>query len=168
MARSDLGRWSGASGRSALGDFLDHVDIYNKGVIPRDLVQLGLYGSTVMILTGLVALVIPSPHSISQGELFLLFASIGAGLAGFLQVLAVPAILFGLLLLGIDVYLSQVPTGERSRWIVVGQATAGGIGGGIGVLFLALVIFNVVLWLVIIASIIGAGLMFLGALASGG
>jgi hypothetical protein len=137
-------------------------------VLPRDLVRLGLYGSAVMILTALLALAIPSTHSIRHGGLFLLFASIAAGLAAFLHAVAVPAIVFGLLLLGVDLYLSNVPTGGRSRLVVIGQAAIGGVGGGIGVLFLALVVFNVVLWLVIIACIAGACLAMLGALAAGG
>ena len=172
MNSTDLIPWSGASSsgesRSALSDFLSHVETHSKGIIPRDLIQFGLYGSAVMILTSLIALCFPSPHSISHGEFFLLFGRIAAGLAGFLHALAIPGLIAGILLVGVDVYLAQVPTTEHSRWVVIGQAAAGGFGGTIGVLFLALFLFNLALWIVIMAAIIGGCLMLLGALASGG
>jgi hypothetical protein len=170
MATSDLVPSSDAGGGSALKDFLSHTTIYEKAgaVLPRDLVQFGLLGSGAVILGGLVALLLPDPNSIRMGGFFLVLGPMEAGLAGFMHALAVPAIVCGLLLLGLDVYLTRVPTNEHWRWAVVGQAAAGGVGGGLGVLFLALALLNLAIWIAIICACVALGLMLIGVLASGG
>lgn len=138
-------------------------------VMPRDLVQFGLYGSGIVILAGLIALALPDPssirhaHGLFHAHFFLILGPVEAGLVGFMQALAVPAIVCGVLLLGLDVYFTQVPTTEQWRWAVVGQAAAGGVGAGAGVIFLALLILNVVVWILIIAMIAAACLMALAA-----
>jgi hypothetical protein len=154
---------------SALRDFLGHSVIYEKagGVMPRELVVYGFYGSVAIIVTGLVALMLPSAAAISNGGFFLLLKSTASGLDSFLQGEAIPAIVCGAALVALDVYLTLVPTSEAWRMVIVGQTALGGIGGTIGVLFLALVALNLAIWIVIIGAIIGACLMMLGALASG-
>ena len=137
-------------------------------VIPRDLLQFGLYGSVLVIVTGLLALMLPSPTSISHGHFFLVLGHAEAGLVGFMQALAVPAIVVGIALLGLDVYLSQVPTGERWRLAVVGQAAIGGVGGCLGVLFLALLVLNIAIWVVLIMLGLAVIGVFFAALAGGG
>jgi hypothetical protein len=59
--------------------------------------------------------------------------------------LAVPAILCGLALLGLDLYLMEGRRSEHWRGAVVAQAAAGGVGGFVGVAFLALMLLNLVL-----------------------
>ena len=169
MASTDLVPSSGDASGSALKDFLSHSTIYEKAgaVMPRDLVQFGLYGSGVVILTGLVALVLPKPWSISHGGFFLVLGGPETHLDALMHHLAVPAIVCGLLLLGLDVFLMLVPTGEHWRWAVVGQAAAGGVGGLLGVIFLALLILNLAIWIALISLILGGALMLLGAMAGG-
>lgn len=169
MASTDLLPRPPGGGGSALSDFLGHTTIYEKAgaVVPRDLVQFGLLGSVVVMVTGLVALVLPSPGSISHGGFFLVLGSTEAGLDSFMHALAVPAMLCGALLLGLDVYLMRVPTSEHWRWAVVGQAAAGGVGGGLGVIFLALVILNLAIWIALIACGLAVLGVMLAAFADG-
>lgn len=169
MAVTDLVPGSSASGGSALKDLLAHSVVYEKAgaVIPRDLLQFGLFGSIVVIVTGLLALVLPDPASISRGEFFLVLGSTAASLDSLMHGLAIPAIVCGVLLLGLDIYLMQVPTSEQWRWAVVGQAAAGGAGGVLCVVFLALVVLNIALWIAICACILAGCCALLAGLASG-
>jgi hypothetical protein len=169
MRSSDLLPTPPSSRRSALKDLLASSTVYEKAgaVIPKDLLQFGLFGSALVIATGCLALILPSPASISQGDFFLVLGSTAAGLDSVLHDLAIPAIVSGALLLGLDIYLMHVPTSEQWRWAVIGQATVGGAGGGLGVVFLALVILNIALWIAIFACILtGIGALLAG-LASG-
>ena len=162
----------GDSSGSALRDFLSHAVIYgNRALMPRDLVQFGLMGSGLAILASVIALALPDPASIEHAHgpmfhahFFLILGSVAGGLVGLLQALAVPAIVCGVMLLGLDIYFMRVPTTEEWRWAIVGQAAAGGLGAGIGILFFALLILNVVVWLVIVVFIAAACLMALAAL----
>ncbi|HYJ00355.1 MAG TPA: hypothetical protein VEX36_11865 [Thermoleophilaceae bacterium] len=160
---------AGEQGRSALSDFLTHTRVYERagGVIPRDLLQFGFLGSVVVIGTGLVALILPSPNSIQDGGFFLVWAGQAASLVSFLHALAVPAILGGLALLGLDLYLMRVPTSERWRSAVVVQAAAGGAGGILSTLFLALLVFNLAIWIAIIACGVAVLIAVLAGLAGG-
>ena len=149
----------------ALASLLKRAVRYEKagGVIPLSLMQFGLLGSIVVIMTGLLALVLPGPASISHGGFFLVFGGIAASLDSVLGALAVPAILSGIALLGLDIYLMKVRTSEHSRHVVVAQAAAGAASGAIGSLFLALLLLNLVIWIVIMAAMA----LILGAVLAG-
>jgi hypothetical protein len=160
-------------GNSALTDFLKHTKDYltDKAVMPADLVRFGLYGAGIMILAGLIALALPDPSTLRHmhawlfhAHFFVFFRSISAGLDGFAHALAVPAIVCGVLLLVLDAFLTQIPTTERWRLAVVGQAAAGGVGAGLGVILLALFIINLAIWIVLTALLIAACGMALFAL----
>lgn len=156
-------------GNSALTDFLKHTKVYDvtKALIPKDLLQFGISGAVIVMATGLLALILPSPASIDRGEFFLVLGSTAASLDALMQGLAIPAIVSSAALLLLDVYLMVVPTTEQWRLAVVGQATVGGAGGILSVLFLALVVLNIALWIAIGCCILAGIGLFLGALASG-
>jgi hypothetical protein len=151
---------------SALKAFLDRTTIHETAgaAIPRDLLQFGLYGSLLVIASGILALIAPSPESIRSGDFFLILGTPAASLEAFMHALAVPAIVGGLLLLGLDLYLSQVRSSEHWHTAVVAQAAAGGVGGLVGVVFLALLLINLVLWVLIIACGLGLCLMVLAGM----
>lgn len=168
MASSEVVPITGdGRGASALSDFLRHTTVYERAgaALPRDLIQFGFLGSIVVIATGLLALAFPSPQAIEHGGFFLVLGGMAAGLASFLHALAVPAILCGLALLGLDVYLMRVPSSEQWRGAVVAQAAAGGIGGALATIFLALLLLKLAIWIAIIACAIALGLAILAALA---
>lgn len=153
--------------RSALSDLLSRSVIYERagGVIPHDLLQFGFFGSLVVIVTGLLAVVFPDATSIRAGDFFLVLGGTAADLSSLLHALAIPAILGGFALLLLDIYLMDVPRSERWRGAVVAQAVAGGLGGVLGTLFLALLIFNLAIWIAIIAVGLAIVLGVLGAAA---
>lgn len=158
----------GSSDGSALGEFLSHATIYEKagGIMPRGLIVYGFYGAAALVVVGLLALVLPDPTSISRGGFFLLFKGLAAGLDDVMQALAWPAILTGLALIGLDVYLSVTPTSESWRMAIVGETAAGGVGGSLAVLFLVLFIFNLAIWVAIVGACIGLACLLLAAFAS--
>jgi hypothetical protein len=168
VARSDL-LPAGApdDGGSALSEFLRRTTIYEDAgaVMPRDLVSFGLLGSLVVIATGVLALILPSPEAIRDGGFFLVLGDQAAGLVELLRGLAVPAIVCGIALLLLDVHLMTTPTGEQWRSAVVAQAAAGGVGGALGTLFLALLIFNLAIWIALVClalAVLGVALAALG------
>jgi hypothetical protein len=165
-------------GSSALSDFLKHTKIYDvtKAVMPKDLVQFGLYGSGVLMATALIALLLPDPSSIRSTQvsfiihahLFFVGRALEATIVGLLQALAIPAIVASVVLLALDIYLMQVPTSQEWRYAVVGQAVAGGLNGVLGVIFLALLLFNLAMWIAMTCLIIGGCLVLIGMILSGG
>jgi hypothetical protein len=159
MSSADLLAASRPPEESALSDFLRHTTVYERAgaVIPRDLLRFGFVGSLVVIGTGLMALLFPSPQSIKQGDFFLLFGSQAAGLASFLHALAIPAIVCGLGLLALDLYLMRVPTSEHWRLAVVAQAAAGAASGALCTLFLALLGLNAALRIPAITCLVAVG-----------
>jgi hypothetical protein len=168
-AAIDLVPSSPEDGGSALSDFLSRSTVYEKAgsVIPRDLLQFGFLGSMVVIGTGVLALVFPSPESVHHGGFFLLLGSQAADLVSFLHAVAIPAIVCGVALLGLDVYLMRVPTSEHWRAAVVVQAVAGGAGGTLCTLFLVLLVLNLVIWMAIIACAVMVVFVVLAVLADG-
>ena len=70
MSSTDLGPRS-AEGDSALEAFLSRTVIHELAgaAIPRELLRFGLYGSSVVIATGVLGLVFPGANSIRRGSL---------------------------------------------------------------------------------------------------
>ncbi len=136
-------------GGSALESLLSRSVIHEKAgaVIPRDLLRFGLYGSIVCIATGLLALLFPTADSIRHGDFFLILATPAADLQSVMHAAAIPLIVCGVALLALDPYLMQGRRSEHWRSAVVAQAAT----GAVGTVFLALVIINLVLWIVIAA-----------------
>jgi hypothetical protein len=169
MASTELVPSVPEDGGSALSDFLSRSTVYEKAgaVIPRDLLQFGYFGSMVVIGTGVLALVFPSPESVHHGGFFLLLGSQAADLVSFLHAIAIPAIVCGLALLGLDVYLMRVPTSEHWRSAVVAQAAAGGVGGTLCTLFLVLLLLNLMIWVLLIACGVAVVLLVVGVMAGG-
>jgi hypothetical protein len=153
-------------GPSALADFLGRTTIYETAgaVIPFDLLRFGLLGSVAVIATGLLALVFPSAEAIRGGDFFLVLGDEAAGIAALLRALAGPAIVVGLGLLVLDLYLLRTPTSERWRTAVVAQAAAGGIGGALGTLFVALLVLNLAIWIALGILLLAMIAVMLGAL----
>lgn len=148
---------------SPFAQFLNNTVSYEKtgAVIPMELLRFGLFGSLIVIATGLVALMIPSAGEIQGSDFFLVLEDQVADISTIMHTAAFPAIGFGVALLLVDLYLMRVPTSEHSRVLVVGQAAAGGIGGMVCAIFLALALLNLVLWIIIIVCCIGLVCMIL-------
>src|SRR5690349_9538251 len=140
MASTDLVPYP-SGGRDAFGEFLRHAIPYEKAgrVLPRDLLQFGVYGSVAVIAAGLLALIFPSPTSIRHAHFFLVLRSQEADLQSLLRALAVPAIVCGVALLVLDAFLMYGRRAGCWPYAVVGQAGLGGVGGALGTIFLALV-----------------------------
>jgi hypothetical protein len=171
MASADLVSGSPGGGeRSALSDLLSRSIIHEKAgaVVPRDLLQFGLLGSILVIATGLLALIFPGAESIRQGGFFFLFGGQVADLASIMEAAAIPAIVCGIALLGLDLYLMQTPSSDYGRAAVVAQAAAGGVGGTVSTVFLALVILNLAIWAILIACGVAIVLIVFGVMAGGG
>jgi hypothetical protein len=159
----DLAQAARTQDESALKSLLGRAALHDRAVIPHDLLQFGLLGSLIVIATGLVALILPSAAAIRHDHFFLLFGGATAGLDTLMGSLAAPAIVCGFALLALDLYLMRTPTGERWRTAVVAQAAAGGASAVVFTLFLALVLLNLVIWILIVAAVIAA----IGALLAG-
>lgn len=162
MEPEDLNASAPADG-SALDALLSRSVIWDRagGALPRDLVGFGLLGASVIVGAGLLALMLPSPSEIRNGGFFLIAGGLAAGMGALLQALAAPLILGGLMLLALDIFLLVDQRARSDGWrsAVVGQAVAGGTGGLVSAIFLALVVFNIVLWAVIFtlaAVVVGA------------
>jgi hypothetical protein len=151
MSSAELGRVLG--GDSALKSLLRKaIDQEKAGaVIPQEVMQFGLLGSAMVIATGLLALILPSAESIRNGDFFWILGSVAAGLDSVMGTVATEALIGvgGLLLL--DVCLMRVRTSWRWRSVVVAQVMAGGLAGAFGTIFLALVVLNIAIWIVIYA-----------------
>ncbi|MBJ7469800.1 MAG: hypothetical protein JHD16_00790 [Solirubrobacteraceae bacterium] len=154
---------------SPLGAFLRSATSHQRagGPIPIDVLRYGIIGSAVVILTGVVALLLPPAPDLSSSGFFLLLGRQVSWIVEFAKHLAVPAIGCGLALLCLDLYLMRAPSGRYSRAFVVGQAVAGGALGALGAVFLALVALNMVLWVVIVTAILVVVVGTLAALLSG-
>jgi hypothetical protein len=110
-----------------------------------------LYGSIVCIATGLLALLFPTADSIRHGDFFLILATPAADLQSVMHAAAILLIVCGVALLALDPYLMQGRRSEHWRSGVVAQAATGAVGGAVGTVFLALMIINLVLWIVMAA-----------------
>jgi hypothetical protein len=169
MSSKELVPTPADSNGSALSQFLSRTIDYNKAgaVIPRDLLSFGLLGSIVVIATGLLALVFPGPGAVRHGGFFLVLGTQAAGLDSLMHAIAIPAILCGLALLALDLYLMRVPTSQQWRSAVVAQAAGGGLGAALSALFLALVLLNLVIWVVAIVCVAAAICLFIAGLLAG-
>ena len=158
-----------SSDYSALKSLLNRSVIYEKAgaVIPHDLMQFGLFGSGLIIAAGLLALILPSAYSIQHGGFFLLLGSTTASLDSFIGSLAAPAFIVGGSLLVLDAGLMCVRTSYPWRAVIVLQAVLGGIGGLVCAVFLALVAFNLALWILIVAVVLMILGVILAAMAGG-
>jgi hypothetical protein len=152
----------------ALQSLLRRIGSYGKtAVIPYDLLQFGLYGSVVVIATGLFALILPGAASIRQSDFYLILGGTTASVVALMRALAIPAIISGGCLLLLDACLMQVRTSARWRSVVVAQAAIGGLSGVICTVFLALVILNLFIWIVLVTLALMLVGMILGIMASG-
>jgi hypothetical protein len=159
-------------GGSALTEFLKHTSVYGtRAVIPRELLQYGVYGSLALVVIGVLGMVVASPTAIAHSGFFWILGHVAADVMSVIQPVAVPAMVLGFALLILDVFLMLVPSSEHWRWAVVGQAAAGGVGGVFGTIFLALVIINLAIWIAIgilvLALTVGMLAVVVGALGDG-
>jgi hypothetical protein len=108
MSSTDLGPRSG-EGDSALEVFLSRSVIHELAgaAIPRDLLRFGLYGSIVVIATGVLGLAFPGANSIRRGSFFLILGIPAADMQTIMHVVAIPLIACGVELLLLDLYLMQ-------------------------------------------------------------
>ena len=111
-------------------------------------------------------MIYPSPDSIRQGDFFLILGHTAADAQSVMRAAAAPAIVCGLALLGLDLYLMQDRRSEHWRSAVVAQAAAGGIGGIVGVIFIALMLVNLVLWILMVVCTIAVLCLLIAGLAS--
>jgi hypothetical protein len=154
---------------SALKSLLRKATGYEKAgaVIPGGLMQFGLLGSTLIIATGLLALILPGATSIRRSGFYLVLGGPTASLGSIMGHVAILALICGGSLLVIDAGLMQVRTSEYWRYVVVAQAVAGGIGGAFCTIFLALVILNLAIWIALFALGLMIIFMIIGAMAGG-
>jgi hypothetical protein len=153
----------------ALGSLLGRITVHERAgaVVPTDLLQFGFYASAITIATGVLALLWSDPESVRHGGFYLVLGGASATMTSLMKALAVPAICAGVLLLGVDLFLMKVRTSARWRAVIVGQAALGGAVGLIGTFFLALVLLNLVLWILIVMLALAVIGVFFAALAGG-
>ena len=164
---SSASRTRGPDGDDALQSLLSRITSHEKAgaVMPVDLVEFGFFGSLIVIVTGLLALILPSATAIHHSHLFLVFGSTTASLDSFMSAAAIPAMLCGTALLLLDIYLMHARTSAPWRSAVVAQAAAGGVAGAICSLFLALLVLNLAIYLVIGMLILAALFAMLAGMA---
>jgi hypothetical protein len=155
--------------RSALDSLLEKAIPHETigATVSFDLLQFGLYGSVVVIVTSLVALAMPGAESIRHSSFYLLFGGAVADLVTFLRALAIPGIVFGGMLLILDAVLLTVRTPSWSRSLITLQAAAGGFSGVVATAFLALLLLNLVIWIVLIVLFATVCFAFIAAALSG-
>lgn len=144
----------------ALRSFLrNNADSYEGAGAPIHpaLWQFGFYGSLVIIAAGVLALVLPAPSWIEHGGFFLLFGNLAAELTSIITALAVPAIVLGILLLGVNLWLRDRRTSEAWRSAVVLQFAMAGGGATLYVGVAVLFVLNLALWIAIFGTAFALG-----------
>jgi hypothetical protein len=157
-------------GGSALKSLLNRAIPYEKAgaVIPHDLMQFGLFGSSIVIVAGLMALMLPSSAAIEHSSFYLLLGGLTANLDSLMGRAASAALICGGALLVLDAGLMLIRTSEPWRYAVIAQAAVGGVGGAFCTFFILLVVLNLVIWAAIFALVLVAlGTIFAG-MAGGG
>lgn len=136
---------------SALSSLLKHARVYELAgaPIPHSLLLYGVVGSAVMLLTGLFALVLPAPEAIHHSSFFWFMKSPAASVVSWMQAIAIPSVIIGLLMLLVDHYVASGRRSEFWRGVIVTQSVVGTISGLVCALFLALVLFILVVYILI-------------------
>jgi hypothetical protein len=143
---------------SALKSLLSRAIPYEKAgaVIPNDLMQLGLFGSSIIIAAGLMALILPSSAAIQHSSFYLILGGLTANLDSLMGHAASPALICGGTLLVFDAGLMLFRTSAPWRYAVVAQAAVGGVGGAFCTFFLVLIVLNLIIWAAIFALVLVA------------
>jgi hypothetical protein len=136
-------------------------------IIPSDLLQVGFFGNITIIVTALLALILPSAASISHSGFYLVLGSTTAHVASFMREMAAPALITGGTLLILDAYLTVARTAALWRSVIVVQAIVGAVGGLICAAFLGLVVLNLAIWIIIVALVVMVIGVFFAAMAGG-
>lgn len=155
---------------NALRSMLSRVTSHEGAgaAIPFDLLRFGLVGSIVVVATGLLALILPGADSVRHSDFYLVLGGLAADITLLVKALAIPAIIAGVSLLVLDIYLMQARTSARSRPIIVAQAAMGGTGGVICTALLALLVLNLVIWITLIMLCLVLVGIIVAGIASGG
>jgi hypothetical protein len=149
-----------AADDSALADFLRHAVPYEfAGPIPASLLLFGVIGSALLLTTGLLALVLPSPSAIQASAFFWFEAHAAATVVSWMQAIALPAVGVGGAMLLVDVYLANGRRNQHWRPVVGVQSVVGNLSGVLSAVFLAFVVFIIVVYIVL-------GILFLAAICT--
>lgn len=153
---------------SALKSLLDAAIDYDRAgaVMPAALVLVGAAGAALVIGTGLFALAMPSAEAIESDHFFLLLGGWVAGLDSFLGSLASDFLIAGGALVALDAALLRLRTPWYWRYVIVIQLAAGFIACLFCSAVLALVLFNLGVWLALIALVLAIIGVLLSAMAS--
>jgi hypothetical protein len=124
--------------------------------LPRQLALYGLAGAVIMTAVGLIGLAITHPAHMRHGGFLLVLASATVSLATLLHTLAVPFICVGavLTLIGITITFSDRRRGAPPRYAVAAQALSGVTGAIVAVPFAALLLLNLIIWIVIFITVL--------------
>jgi hypothetical protein len=158
-----------SSPRSALDDFLQRAVAYeNAGAeLPRRLLGYAALGATCLVATAALFAMLPDPQAAHRSGLLLIGKGVGDVLLSIARGLVLPLAVVGVVLLVLDGVLFVGGGTRRLGWhyAVAAQPFVGGVGLGVGALLLALVVINVVIWLLFVALLIAAVLAVVALMA---
>jgi hypothetical protein len=120
--------------------------------IPSDLLRFGFAGAGALLLTALIAALMPSPAVVRQAHFFLLFGGVAATLTRVLQALGPFTLALGCGLLVLDLCLESGRRHAAWRYAIVGQAALGAAGLGLDGVLLAIVLLDMALWIMIVVA----------------
>jgi hypothetical protein len=134
--------------------------------IPSELLGFGFLAAAALLLTALIAALMPSPALVRQAHFFLLFGAVAAALTGTLQALGPFTLALGCGLLALNLCLESGRRHAAWRIVIVGQAALGAAGLGLDGLLAAIVLFDLALWIMLGVAITAAVVMLIaGALS---
>ncbi len=134
--------------------------------IPMELLQFGFAAAASLLLSALIAALMPSPALVAQAHFFLLFGDVAATLTRALQTLAPFALALGCGLLALNLVLESGRRHAAWRYAIVGQAALGGACLSLDGMLLAIVLFDLALSIMIaVAFIVAIFLCIAGALS---
>ena len=127
--------------------------------------SFGLGGSIALVISGLVALILPSPTAIREGGFFVILRGTSADAVEIVHPLAIPALIAGGVCLLASLVLMRWRSTVMSGIAGVVQTIAGAIGGIASVLCIAVLAVNLLIWtvvtllaiLIVIVILVGLG-----------
>lgn len=134
--------------------------------IPMDLLRFGFLAAAALLATALIGALLPSPVVVARAHFFLLLGGVAATFTGVLQALVPFALALGCGLLALDFFLASGRRHAVWRYVIVAQAALGAAGLGLDGVLLAIVLFDLALWIMLGVAIAAVVVMLLAAALS--
>jgi hypothetical protein len=134
--------------------------------IPSELLGFGFLAAAALLLTALIAALMPSPALVAQAHFFLLLGGVAATLTGTLQALGPFTLALGCGLLALNLVLESGRRHAAWRYAIVGQAALGAACLSLDGLLLAIILLDLTLSIMIAVAFVVVIFLCIGAALS--